>query len=117
MVRMLSYRGAPNPCCYSQQPFTHERIDSEAIGRWIDHDEWAEAALETDAVLQQLRSTSLPSYEAVVVRYLEREPGTSRSLHRDDQVAIWWRRTGLGRRQYYRRIEQAERYVGRALGA
>lgn len=116
MVRMLSYHGAPHPTCYSKEPFIDGRIDHETIGRWIDADEWYVAALETDAVLQQLRGSEPIAYEAVVVRYLEREPGTSRPLHKDSQVAIWWRRTGLGRRQYYRRIMQAERYVGGALG-
>jgi len=117
MVRSISYCGAPHPTCYSKQPFVFDRIDHEAIGRWIEADRWAEEALETDGILQQLRRERQVAYEAVIVRYLDRQPGTARPLPADEQVALWWCRTGLGRSRYYDFLILAECYVGQALGA
>lgn len=116
VLRAMYMRGAPNVNYYNQQPFVNGKIDHDALRRFIEQDERFDMALETDEWLVDLRVFAKPAYQAVVIRYVERVSSTPRVSRGEARIRLWTERTGLKRRQYYERLNEAERYVGLLLG-
>lgn len=116
VLRAMYMRGAPNANCYTEQGFINGRIDPDQLRRYIEQDERFDAAVETDEWLMVLRDVAPAAYEAVYIKYVQREPGTSGMLDGETQRRLWTKQTGLRKSQYYAKLLEAERFIGFQLG-
>lgn len=116
ILRSLYYYGAPRRNLYSKTTFIDGKIDPDQLRYFIEFDERLDEALETDEWMMVLQEKSPTAYMAVLVRYLEREPGTSRPLGFDDQASIFRLKTGKGKSTYYAKLREAERFVAFSAG-
>lgn len=119
VVRSIVLRDIPNPDVYNVQPFFNPRIDfnRQQIETKLAINRRFERALEVDEILIPVRDTNPHSYRAVVIRFVLREPGhPNRKLPHDEQVALFYKQTGLGQWSFYARLARVEAYIAMALG-
>lgn len=112
MLRAIYRAGAPNPNCYSEQPFLNGRIDADMLRHYIEQDERLDRVEETHKWVMELQAAYPAAYEALYVRYVQREPGTGRALQAEDQYALFKKRTGLRKTRFYECLGDGERYIG-----
>jgi hypothetical protein len=118
-IRTLTMRGAPNPNMYNRSAFYNAGVvmDRNRIqAQHFDGISWARAT-EVDEILAVLRDSKGSIWDAIVIRYVMREPGgAGRRMEKAQQVRLWYQRTGLGSYAYYQRLRTAESFIGTALG-
>lgn len=116
VYRRLCMSDAPNPNYYSRSAFVDGRMDPESVRHFLGKLEDIQSALECDEWLQEVRRINPAAFEAVIIKYVEREPGGIHELDFNYKSKLWQKRTGMGRDSYYRLINFAERYIGNLLG-
>ena len=115
VFRSVMMHGAPHPNCYSKSAFVDGRIDHEQVRQFLEFTENVEAALQVDEWLQRLRGMAPNCYTAILIHYVEREPGGLHRLTRIHRIRRWHSRTGLGRAWYYHQLRQGEWFVGKMM--